>query len=275
MTMGGAGPVNKNIDIARFHGHGEDSFGDYNSATAKPPAVLQEYQDPYMNVPLPPRPDGGRPSAPRKDSFNPSSKVEQVHGDESLGLGTSTFLEGAPAPRTAIRRESEGETGGAGLSRKMSLAKRIRGLNGARPKQTRYGTGLGSPEPRYEASPGGVQSAGGRRNVNESNPFFHDYDQAYDKKTATIKIAESGERERDRDRDREATGVAGSAKPLPVPNALQRSRTSDDPGAGARQRSASNVSMGGGEEPKTGGGFLSRVKSLRGGRRGGKSREES
>lgn len=85
---------------------------------------------------------------PKKDDltgFDPASRVEPVHGEESMGLGTSTFLEGAPASRAAIgthereRRSSHdggyadgwnsnsGGGAGGGLTRKKSLAQKIRG----------------------------------------------------------------------------------------------------------------------------------------------------
>ena len=63
-------------------------------------------------------------------SFDPRLKTEPVHGVESAGLGTSTFLEGAPAPKSAIERANtvaaeEEET--SGLVRKKSLVQKIKG----------------------------------------------------------------------------------------------------------------------------------------------------
>ncbi|KAI7095296.1 hypothetical protein KC318_g21970, partial [Hortaea werneckii] len=84
---------------------------------------------------------------------NPYERFEQVHGDATDGLGTSTFLEGAPASRRdQQRRESEdqdamfakanmaaGSSSGAnnggsggGLTRKKSLAQRFRGMSNTR-----------------------------------------------------------------------------------------------------------------------------------------------
>ena len=50
-----------------------------------------------------------------------------VHGVESAGLGTSTFLEGTPAPKSAIEKAAaeEAEDGG-GLVRKKSLVQKIK-----------------------------------------------------------------------------------------------------------------------------------------------------
>ena len=238
--IGGSGPVNKNIDIARFHGHQEDSFGDFNATAAA--KGVQAHYEPYAGAGTVPRPDS-RPGVDRASTFNPRVKADVLHGDESLGLGTSTFLEGAPAARIAIqRRESEGEV--SGLARKKSLAQKIRGISNPRTAPRRSG----SPEARYErtTSPENVvQSAGGLPKIAEANPFFQDYDGEYEKKGATIKH----QMER-------SSSEAGDVK-SPDLEGVKRVGT-DGP-----------VTNGGGmEEVKSTGGFMRRVKSLRGGGRG-------
>ncbi|KAH6604116.1 hypothetical protein Trco_007562 [Trichoderma cornu-damae] len=99
-TLGGSGPLNAQADHSTFMGHGTDeAFRDYASS--------------------------GR----SKGSFEPQGREGLVHGDESHGLGTSTFLEGTPAARSAIvRRQAEQaqELAEGGLQRKKSLAQRIR-----------------------------------------------------------------------------------------------------------------------------------------------------
>lgn len=113
-AIGGSGPLNKTIDINQFHGRGAEGFSDYGSGMDNPTL---------------------RPPVNRSISFNPLERVEPVHGEESVGLGTSTFLEGAPASRIAIkRRESEADTPfqGGGLARKKSLVQRIRGMSQSR-----------------------------------------------------------------------------------------------------------------------------------------------
>ncbi|KAK9453559.1 hypothetical protein V1511DRAFT_483098 [Dipodascopsis uninucleata] len=89
--------------------------------------------------------------------FDPSLKSEPVHGDISLGLGSSTFLEGAPASKAAIMqqklkdKESDGSVNfsglgvvnegsgnsnnhtssngaNSGLNRKKSIVQKIRGM---------------------------------------------------------------------------------------------------------------------------------------------------
>ena len=247
-ALGGSGPVNSSLNLAQFHGRGEEGFEDFSTSRKAEPTF-----DPYGA-------DGRvRPVAPRSTSFNPRAATEPVHGDESMGLGTSTFLDGAPASRMAIqRRQSESEPlnsgmagGGGGLARKKSLAQKIRGISNSR------GGGAGrlnSPEPRYGvSSPGSTaQSAGGLQKTNENNPFFNDYDDAYEKKGQRIQIAED-------------TNGAGRARAPSSPRrglGLQRSVTADSAGVSA------------GETNGVGGGFLNRMKSLKGGRRARPERKE-
>jgi hypothetical protein len=61
--------------------------------------------------------------------------MEPVHGVESIGLGTSTFLEGAPAPKSAIDKAVMEDEDSGGLTRKKSIVQKItgrRGTEGAR-----------------------------------------------------------------------------------------------------------------------------------------------
>ena len=253
-VIGGSGPVNKNINLAQFHGQGAEGFTDYsNSGTAGP---LPSFE-PYAGSSAPIRGDA-RPGIDRTSSFNPTARAEMVHGDETMGLGTSTFLEGAPAARVAIqRRESEGETGEmGGLTRKKSLAQKIRGISNSRGGSNIRG--VNSPEPIYEQTTSPMeqpQSGGGLGRRKETNPFFNEYDDAYEKKGASIKIAE--ERNRGGE-DRTAKTPASPTKGSGIGTPLQRAVTAD-----------SSVNPPPAHEVKpSGGGFLNRVKSLRGGGRG-------
>lgn len=235
MALGGAGPLRSRIDLDKFHGRGEEGFQDY--------AVTRKADTTYIN---------------------PTERGEQVHGAESYGLGTSTFLEGAPASKSALqRRESEdqyvaGPGEGGGLTRKKSLAQRIRGMsnsNRGRPNDLR------SPEGRYNAvlvdtsSPpperySKAQSAGGVRRANtrdqEINPF-DEYDAAFEKKGQQIQFAE---------RERPTRQRAPSSPKAP---GLTRSITADS--AVVSDRDGDSTKTGGG------GGLLSRMKSLKGGPR--------
>ena len=193
-AMGGSGPINKEMNFDRYHGRGEEGWSDFNMASRvrrqpPPPPPPQPQQQPAAPVQRREASESDRATqyrhhAGHSDSnasgFNSYQKMELLHGDETAGLGTSTFLEGAPVPRSAMqRRESDEEaTGmnGPGLTRKKSLAQKLRGIS--RPRQ--YGPdgrvlspdGYTSPQsPEYV----GVQSAGGRGRMNvERNPFFAD-----------------------------------------------------------------------------------------------------
>ena len=267
-VLGGSGPVNKNIDIAQFHGHTADGFDDYSApAVANPPTEPPVFE-PYAGASAPYRGDA-RPGVDRTTSFNPGAKADIVHGHETLGLGTSTFLEGAPAPRIAIqRRESESEVPGAGggIERKRSLAQKIRGISNARNNAS--SRGVNSPEPVYEVvdGVGDPQNAGGVKKFREANPFFNDYDDEYEKKGARIQIAEeqnkaalsatTGGQGRARAPSNPVRGLAGAAP-------LERRFTSDTSGAGTLDTGESKS-----------GGFLSRVRSLRGGKKSRPQRGE-
>lgn len=242
-ALGGAAP--KSFDHDRFHGRGEEGFTDFAASRA-------EYVHRANNT------------APKRqqDSFDPTSKVEQIHGEESYGLGTSTFLEGAPASKTAVqRRESDNEVpqlennNAGGLGRKKSLAMRIRGISQPRRPNDYFQGGVVSPEPQYNPrspSPPGVVSAGGPSRAgpmqSERNPFFNannDYNDAYDRKGAQIQFAETNGSGRAR--------AQSTSKPIP----LTRSVTAD---SGAAVRGEDQGS-------KSGGGLLNRMRSLKGGKR--------
>ncbi|KAI9737473.1 MAG: hypothetical protein M1834_009628 [Cirrosporium novae-zelandiae] len=231
-TMGGSGPVNSRLDLDRIHGVGPDAFDDYSTKMAE------------------------RPVHPRGESYDPTVTIQAIHGDESMGLGTSTFLEGAPASRKAMlqRRESENEQqalGGGGLSRKKSLAQKIRGISNSR-GQNIY-RNPNSPEPGFDGRnspntpptvPSHSQSANGQKKANEKNPFFQDYDAAYDRKGMKIEENKVGR-------------PRAPSSPKHVGPGLERRVTSD-----------------GNEEPKPKEGFLTRMKSMKGGRRTRPERRE-
>lgn len=220
-SLGGSGPLNSKIDLDRIHGRGAEGFTDFGSTEpqwTKPPRVQSE--------------------------FNAKGRADIVHGEQTHGLGTSTFLEGAPASRKAIAEEAENQQKlmvEGGIGRKKSIAQRFRGISQPR----RYGDGprIMSPEARYgnATSPQGPYSAGAvsQTKAGEKNPFFDEYDKAYDAKGATIKASETN---------------GNQAPSSPGRNALQRAITTDSVGSPTN-------------EPKMGGGFLNRVKSLKGGRR--------
>lgn len=107
MALGGAGPLNSRIDLDRFHGRGEEAFDAFASTRKTEPNII-----------------------------DPTRRGDYVHGAESTGLGTSTFLDGAPASKRDITRRDSEEKGaalaGGGLTRKKSLAQRFRGMSNNR-----------------------------------------------------------------------------------------------------------------------------------------------
>lgn len=280
-TIGGSGPVHKEINFAQFHGRGDEGFTDFatSGAVNKPQADPGTEFESYAGSSAPTRRGPGvRPGVDRTSSFNPTSRVDPVHGEESLGLGTSTFLEGAPAARTAIqRRESENEQipgmgNAGGLGRKRSLAQKIRGISNS----NRGGAFAGpakvtTPNDFYERTtsptgPGEVQSAGGMHRIKETkNPFFNDYDDAYEKKGQKIQIAEQ----------RRRNGSVGGGEDQINARARAMSSPKRAPTGGMLERRITNDgSVGSPPEHGGGGGFLNRVKSLKGGKRARPERRE-
>jgi hypothetical protein len=208
MALGGTGPNNSNIDLNLFHGRMEEGHNDFATAA--------------------------RRNADSGNSFDPTARVDPIHGPQSMGLGTSTFLDGAPASRSAMaRRQSENEGSLApntGLARKKSLAQRLRG---------RTGPGrVASPSDHSSVPPapivGSSHSASSRGN--EKNPYFQEYEEEWDKKGSSIEAGLEGGRVRSSSSPKQTTG-------------LERKATNDRPY----------------EESKLnpGGGFLNRMKSLR------------
>ena len=231
MQLGGSGPNNAKLNIDQFHGVGTEANKDYNHA------AVQDADADYLR----------RPQPERSASFNPTAKTEPLHGHESAGLGTSTFLEGAPASRAAIqRRESEQEASdqmmASGLSRKKSLAMRIKSV---RPRVNEAGR-VTSPEPFpavIPASPLGT----GRSDQNGANPFFKDYNQEYEKKGAQIAFAE--------EQMKTAPRARAPSSPKRGGMGLERKLTAESLGPQAEPSKPSGV-----------GSLLDRVKSIKGGR---------
>lgn len=279
-TIGGSGPVHKEINFAQFHGRGDEGFTDFatSGAASKRQAEPGIEFESYAGSSAPTRRGPGiRPGVDRTSSFNPTSLVDPVHGEESLGLGTSTFLEGAPAARTAIqRRESEndqipGLDNAGGLGRKRSLAQKIRGISNS----NRGGAFAGphgkitSPTGFYERTsptgPGEVQSAGGMPRIKETaNPFFNDYDDAYERKGQKIQVAEQ----------RRRNGSIGGGEDQINARARAMSSPKRAPAGGAMERRFTNDGAIAGPAEPVGGGFLNRVKSLKGGKRARPERRE-
>lgn len=207
MALGGAGPNNSNIDLNLFHGRMEEGYNDFATSGLQRSGTV---------------------------NFDPRQRVEPIHGTESYGLGTSTFLDGTPASRAAIaRRQSENEqqiVQGGGLQRKKSLAQRLRGKSGTGRVVSPGESGL--PSPGAVGSSHSTSSRG-----HEKDPFFQEYDEDGEKKASRIQ---------------ESHLEAGNG----------RVRSSSSPKQSTERKSSergydeSKLSVGGG-------GFLNRMKSLR------------
>lgn len=151
-SLGGAGPLNAQADHSAFMGNATDeAFRDFAAGSKG-----MRY--------------GG--SSRKETPIFDATGREEIHGDESHGLGTSTFLEGTPASRTAIQRsqaEQAQESFEGGLQRKKSLAQRIRHINkGPRGyDQTRI------PGEYNRITPDNYPSAAS--NGSDNNPFFAEF----------------------------------------------------------------------------------------------------
>ena len=313
-VIGGSGPVHSNIDLAQFHGQGVEGFNDYSTSGKVKNRVAGP--DSYLGSSALNRSGRhhGRPGNDRQSSFNPHTNQEPIYGEESMGLGASTFLEGAPAAKAAIqRRESESDQipgVDGGLGRKRSLAQRIRGISNANRHPYRGPPGsqnrVRSPDnnnnnDRPSSRPGLVsgesQSAGGMPKIHETKPFFQDYDGGNgggggEKKQTAIKIDENMNRrdsfgEGDESNitvggrtvggnavttttiDQVADGGEMRARAFSSPSAREplARRVTHDGSAAAGAAGEASGKDGGKEGGGGGGGFLSRVKSLKSGRR--------
>ncbi|KAF3918777.1 hypothetical protein AA313_de0200985 [Arthrobotrys entomopaga] len=221
--------------------------------------------------------DPSRPISKRTQSFDPNARTV-IHGDESLGLGTSTFLEGTPATKKAIEKAqveeetlrpttSAGYKDGGGLQRKKSLAQKFRGKGSQKissgdvtdkvapgfdrrhkPSKSNSPTNETSPERPFTPTspPRGAPPVNRATKVSVSqtknNGYSDDYDSAWDRKGESIQIAED-ERKTSRD------------------------RAPSHPGVGGRSNSDNRVYTSSSPTEATSGGLLKRVKSMSKGKR--------
>lgn len=224
-SIGGSGPLRSRPDHSTFLGTGgQEAFTDYAQGARKNNPKM--VRGPHGEL-----------------LFDPTSRGDILHGDESLGLGTSTFLEGTPAARTVIqKREAEqaAETADGGLQRKKSLAQRIRGINKV-PRE--YGPGgrpslaEGGRRPTYPDLP--------RRTTDGEAGSRQTHSDEYSNEPELISVAKPG------DSDEPKSPTSPKPRPRRVSIGLERRSTAD----------------GTTSADKPGSGLLARVKSLKGGRR--------
>ena len=243
-AVGGSGPLNKNIDMDTFHGRGAEGFTDYAASGG-------DQVEPF----------GRKRNSADRDPFNPKGN-DVIHGAESYGLGTSTFLEGAPASKTDIeRRTYEADvvpTLHHGPARSRSIAQRIRGLSQPRRQFADNGRftspvdryGVRSPKSPVAYSAGGTATASSRSQGkhDEQNPFFEEYRPSFEKKDVAVRARESAEYTAGED----VITVSRERAMSSPRRQLERRVTADESGAHGTDAKPS--------------GFISRVKSLKGGK---------
>lgn len=228
-SLGGAGPLNNQPDHATFMGNATDeAFRDFRAAGTR---GNNGYYPPSTRVKEP-------------AIFNPGAHHDLIHGDETHGLGTSTFLEGTPAARSAIVRhqtEQAQDSMEGGLQRKKSLAQRIRHINKG-PRDFAPSGRMTNPEAAYNRmSPDGIPSA--TSNGPDGNPFFSEFSKGEE----SINV-----RRRD-----------GALSPSGPPTGVRRGSA-----GGALERRATTDASSPFDEPGAKPtGILGRMKSLKGGRR--------
>lgn len=219
-SIGGAGPLNARPDHKRFMGTADDeAYNDYSrsGAVAKKESKSSSAESTY---------------------FDPTSRGDVVYGDDSLGLGTSTFLEGTPAARAVIqKREAQQaqEFAEGGLQRKKSLAQRIRGVGRAPGTRPSFNEGGRRPTlPELPVVPD--ESTYSDEAVSPNDEY------GKEPESITVKRADPW---------RGKSPTSPPSRPRGLSGGLERRVTADGTEEAARQ----------------GGGFLSRVKSLKGGSR--------
>jgi len=219
-VIGGSGPLNARPDHAAIMGrHDDEAFKEWSTGAAKDREARKADVPPVFD--------------PLKGSI--------LHGDESLGLGTSTFLEGTPAARTAIQKREEeraAETFNEGLQRKKSLAQRIRNINRG-PRDFQSGR-MTNPEGVYTSRR--TPSDGGQQY--ERNPFFTDDSNGNKRPEETISV-----RRPDSNGDK------------------IQSPTSPRAGYGLERRATTDATAALDDGYSKPSGILGRMKSLKGGRR--------
>lgn len=216
-SIGGAGPLNDRPDHKRFMGTAdEEAFTDYSRSGR------------YAK-------ESKKSSSAEGTYFDPTSRGEILHGDDSLGLGTSTFLEGTPAARAIIqKREAQQaqEFLEGGLQRKKSLAQRIRGVG--RAPGTRPSFGEGGRRPTLPDLPPIPDKGRYSDEAVSPNDEF-----GKEPESITVRKADPG---------RGKSPTSPPSRPRGLSGGLERRVTAD----------------GTEEAGKQGAGFLSRVKSLKG-----------
>ncbi|CUS12827.1 unnamed protein product [Tuber aestivum] len=183
-ALSGFGPVNAKADHSHVFGNRDpEAFHDFTASGRRPSAP------------------GELGSTKAVGAFDPKKNVDIVHGDETPGLGTSTFLDGTLASRAAVQksesaddrpRSPNGMSNGGGLQRKKSLAQKIRSIQNRTTDGPIQSHRRPPPPPNRSPTDGPYSPSTpvGSSSHNNNNPFFSDYDGAYDRKGETISMSE-------------------------------------------------------------------------------------
>ena len=221
-TLGGAGPVNTRPDHSAFMGNNDvEAFKDYGAA-----------------------PNHRGSSKDEMPIFDPRSRSSVVYGDDSLGLGASTFLEGTPASRTAIHRrevEHQIQSQELAMKRQKSVAHRAKRLvTGEGPRDLRSGPNT-KPEGVYrrDRSRSDLQTSGSGVNPSETKSPFNDFENSNEEHFSVRKRSD----------------------------ASNMSQTSPKRGLGLERHAMLDGASDSNGQKAAGGGLLARVKSLKGGKR--------
>ncbi|ODV92683.1 hypothetical protein CANCADRAFT_90717 [Tortispora caseinolytica NRRL Y-17796] len=121
-----AGPTDSDSQNQLFGTNEPEAYFDYNNSASRKLNSSKLGRAKSVHTSRPTSTSWAKASEPVQ--IDPAAKAEFVHGDESLGLGSSTFLEGAPAPSSLAARNVS-PSNGNGLGRKKSLVKRFRSLS--------------------------------------------------------------------------------------------------------------------------------------------------
>ena len=144
-TIGGSGPLNARPNHATFLGQQDDeAFKEWSSG-------VKDKTGPVFDV----------------------GRDHILHGDQSLGLGTSTFLEGTPAARSAIQNQQREEAQRALEQPKVKgvFPERKKSIRQVFAKRTFQPSG-DIPAVPHQRSPSGNGPASA--SVGERKPFFDD-----------------------------------------------------------------------------------------------------
>ncbi|CAJ2504248.1 Uu.00g116420.m01.CDS01 [Anthostomella pinea] len=223
-SIGGSGPVNKRPDHKLFMGH------EPHEATSMYAAgVVKEQKEQRTN-------------REELTFFDPKQRGEYEYGEETIGLGASTFLEGTPAARAAITRnqsETAQEALESGLGRKKSVVQRFRSIKRAPREPRDYESGrVTSPGAYY----GPASALPTSSSTGERNPFFNEFDNKAEERISV---------------KRKDSNPAPPPMSPPVTGAVLERRSTTDATMDSQEGQAKPASTG----------FLSRIKSVKGGRR--------